>query len=395
GGAGDTPSLFYSRRIGLNAGRVIPILAGGRLTGKVGPFGVGVMNIQANDEQASATPETNFTVIRIKRDILRRSNVGAMFTNRSVSVDRTGSNQAYGVDAGFSFYQNVTLGGYWARTRSPGVSGDDDSYQARFNYGADRYGARVEYLKVGDHFNPEIGFLRRDNFERTLASARFSPRPRASRLVRKYSWEGTLEYFQNGGGFLESRQQTGRFNVEMNNSDRFNVDLNRNYDVLIEPFRIGGRQIPIGGYSYTDAAASYSLGEQRLVSGTVSLAVGGFYSGDITTVGFSRGRVAMTKRLSVEPSFSVSRVDLPTGVFTTNVVRSRVDYGFSPRMFASTLLQYNSADRTFSSNVRYRWEYLPGSELFVVWTDEHDTRPNSIGLRNRALVVKATRLLRF
>ena len=91
----------------------------------------------------------------------------------------------------------------------------------------------------------------------------------------------------------------------------------------------------------------------------------------------------------------MSRVELPTGEFTTKVVRSRVDYGFSPRMFASALLQYSSTDNTFSSNLRYRWEYRPGSEFFVVWTDEHDTRPNSIGLRNRAFVVKVTRLLRF
>jgi hypothetical protein len=64
-------------------------------------------------------------------------------------------------------------------------------------------------------------------------------------------------------------------------------------------------------------------------------------------------------------------------------------------MFVSALLQYNSADSTFSSNLRFRWEYIPGSEFFVVWTDEHDTVPNRVGLRNRAFVVKATRLLRF
>jgi hypothetical protein len=64
-------------------------------------------------------------------------------------------------------------------------------------------------------------------------------------------------------------------------------------------------------------------------------------------------------------------------------------------MFLSALLQWSSADKTFSSNVRYRWEYRPGSELFVVWTDEHDTAPNGAGLRNRAFVVKATRLFRF
>jgi hypothetical protein len=131
------------------------------------------------------------------------------------------------------------------------------------------------------------------------------------------------------------------------------------------------------------------------VSGTLSLQAGEYYDGDIVTLGFSQGRVSITKRLSVEPSFSVSRVELPAGRFTTRLIRSRVDYGFSPRMFASALLQYNSADRTFSSNARYRWEYRPGSEFFVVWTDERDTRSNGIGLRNRAFVVKVTRLLRF
>jgi hypothetical protein len=398
GGGGDTPYLFYSRRIGLNANRVIPITAGGRLTGKVGAYGVGIMNIQADDEDLSGTPDTNFTVVRVKRDILRRSTIGAMFTNRSASAapTRQGSNQAYGVDAAFSFYQNISMGAYWAKTETPTLEGEDDSYQARFDYTADRYGASVQQLKVGDNFNPEVGFLRRDNFRRSFASLRFSPRPAKSRLVRKYSYEGQIEYVDNLGGFLESRQQTGKFNIEFNNSDRFNVDVNKNFDYLFLPFSpVRGVVIPVGGYDYNDAVISYNFGQQRRLSGNVSLQVGEYYSGDITTVGYSQGRLAITKRFSVEPSFSVSHVELPTGEFTTKVVRSRVDYGFSPRMFASALLQYSSTDNTFSSNLRYRWEYRPGSEFFVVWTDEHDTRPNSIGLRNRAFVVKVTRLLRF
>jgi hypothetical protein len=396
-GTTDTPYLFYSRRIGLNANRVIPITAGGRLTGKVGAYGVGVMNIQAGDDEVSATPDTNFTVLRVKRDILRRSTIGAMFTNRSASVVRAGTNQAYGIDSAFSFYQNVSMGAYYARTSTPGISEDTDSYQGRFDYTADRYGATLQHLKVGDNFNPEVGFLRRDNFARSFASLRFSPRPASSRTVRKYTFEASLEYVDNSrGDFLESRQQTGKFNVELNNSDRFNVEVNRSFDFLIVPFTVvRGVAIPVGGYDYNDALVSYNFGQQRPISGNLSLQVGQYYNGDITTVGYSQGRVAITKRFSVEPSFSVSRVELPTGEFTTKVVRSRVDYGFSPRMFASALLQYSSTDQTFSSNLRYRWEYRPGSELFVVWTDEQDTRPNGIGLRNRAFVVKVTRLLRF
>jgi hypothetical protein len=396
-GAADTPYLFYSRRIGLNRNRVIPITAGGRVTGKVGKYGVGIMNIQADDEVVSQTPDTNFTVMRVKRDILRRSTIGAMFTNRTaLSNNVPGNNQAYGVDAQFSFYQNVNFSTYYARTETTGLRGDSDSYQAKFDYAADRYGARVDFLKVGDDFNPEVGFVRRDDFRRSLLQLRFSPRPQNIRSVRKFSWSGTLDYIENGAGILETRQQSGNFNIEFENSDRFNVDVSRNYEFLAAPFEVSrGVVIPIGEYDFNDASVSYSFGQQRVVSGTASLTRGAFYDGDITTAGLSGARVSVTKRLSLEPSFSVSRVELPAGNFTTAVVRSRVDYGFSPRMFASALLQYNRFDRTFSSNLRYRWEYRPGSEFFLVWTDEQDTRPRGLGLRNRAFVMKVTRLLRF
>ncbi len=150
GGTSDTPYLFYTRRIGLNRNRIVPIDAGGRLTGKIGAFGVGVMNIQAGDEEVSRTPSTNFTVVRLKRDILRRSTIGAMFTNRNESVvTPDGSNQAYGVDAALGFYQNIAIGAYYAETRTTDVSGDNESYQGKFDWSPDRYGVSAEVLKVG------------------------------------------------------------------------------------------------------------------------------------------------------------------------------------------------------------------------------------------------------
>jgi hypothetical protein len=144
-------------------------------------------------------------------------------------------------------------------------------------------------------------------------------------------------------------------------------------------------------------SASYNFGQQRRVSGNLSFVRGQFYDGDITTVSFSGARVSVLKQLSFEPRVSVNHVELPARTFTTKLVGSRADYGFSPRMFASALLQYSSSDRTFSSNLRFRWEYRPGSEFFLVWTDEHDTwqaRPTT-RLRSRAFVAKITRLLRF
>jgi hypothetical protein len=394
----DTPYLFYSRRIGLFRNRVVPIDAGGRVTGKVGRYGIGFMNIQADDEPVSRAVPTNFTVLRVKRDILRRSTVGAMFTNRSVATAGTepGSNQAYGADLALSFYQNVSIGAYYARTETPSLDGDNESYQAKFDYLPDRYGVRAEYLKVGDDFNPEVGFLRRDNFRRSFGSLRFSPRPKSIPAVRKFTFEATLEYILNGAGSVESRQQAGRFNTEFESSDQFTIEAANNYELLLQPFEVAtGVFIPPGGYDFNDVLLSYAFGAQRRASGTFSLQVGEFYDGTITGVGYSGGRVSVTKQFSVEPSFQFNRVELPYGEFTTKLVRARTDYGFSPRMFASALLQYSSSDNSFSSNLRFRWEYRPGSEFFIVFTDERDTSSRRTGVRNRAFVVKINRLFRF
>jgi hypothetical protein len=394
----DTPSLFYTRRIGLNGGRVVPIDVGGRLTGKLGGLGIGALNIETGDEPASGTPATNFTVLRVKRDILRRSSIGAMFTNRSQSsVAPGGSNQAAGVDATFSFFNDLALGGYYAKTATTGVHGDTESYFAKADYSPDLYGAKFEYLKVGDDFNPEVGFLRRDDFRRTYGSLRYSPRPKGIKSVRQFTWEGSVEYFLNGAGNVESRQQTAHFSSEFENSDRFTLDVNRNYELLLRPFTIArGVTIPIGGYGFNDATLSYSLGQQRRASGTLSLQRGQFYNGTITALGYTGARVGVLKQWSVEPGVSINRVRLPVGDFTTRLIRARSDYAFSPRRFVSALLQYSSTDHTFSSNLRFRWEYVPGSELFVVYSDERDTTvPGFPGLRNRAFVVKINRLFRF
>jgi hypothetical protein len=135
------------------------------------------------------------------------------------------------------------------------------------------------------------------------------------------------------------------------------------------------------------------------LSGTVTVRLGQYFSGDIRTVGFSRGRVELTPQLSIEPTVSINWVDTPQGSFRTDLVVSRVTYTFTPRMFFAGLVQYNSGTNTVSNNLRLRWEYTPGSELFIVYTEDRDSdplRPDRFSeLRNRGFVVKVNRLFRF
>ena len=399
-GGGDVPTIFFSRRIGLQDEAVVPILGGGRVTGKVGAFDVGALNIQT-DDLGSNVESTNFTAVRLRRDVLRRSSIGAIFTNRSISLVGDGSSRAYGVDGVFSFYDNVEFITYVAKTETPGLNERDLSYQGRFGYNGDRYGVTADHLVVEDNFIPEVGFVRRDNFRRTNVSGRFSPRPRSIAMVRQFTFDGRVDYVLTADtGLLETRLRGVGFDMELENSDRFRVGFIDSYELLQEPFEIAPDvTIPVGGYGFSDVEISYGFGAQRRASGTFTVRAGSFWTGDIRTVAFNQGRVEILERLSVEPSVSVNWIDLPQGSFRTELARARINYSFTPRMFFSGLLQYNSSGDSLSTNLRLRWEYTPGSELFIVYTDDRDTDPlmpeRFSELRNRGLVVKITRLFRF
>ena len=142
------------------------------------------------------------------------------------------------------------------------------------------------------------------------------------------------------------------------------------------------------------------MGPHRRVAGSLSFQHGQFFAGDITAVGYSQGLIEVSRQFAVEPGISWNRITLPQGNFTARVATTRLTYTFTPRMFASALLQYNSTNHVLSTNVRLRWEYEPGSELFIVYNDQRDTFA-SLGnrgfprLENRAFVVKLTRLFRF
>jgi hypothetical protein len=397
-----TPVLFFSRRIGLQGSQVVPILAGGRVTGRAGRFAIGALNIQTAESGDARAASTNFTVLRLRRDIFRRSTIGLIATRRDPAFGG-GTNEAAGVDANLAFYQNLNIRGYWARSwtpglaRVPGLRGGSASYRAELDYAADRYGLQVEHLTVGRDFNPEVGFMRREDFRRNFALARFSPRPSARfRAVRKFTYEASVDYITNPEGALETREVTGTFKTELQNSDVATVEYARIFEWIPEAFGIAPRvEIQPGAYHFQDVRASYQLGNQHRVSGTFSAARGSFWGGTKTELAY-RGRAELSWRFYLEPGITINVVDLPVGEFTTKLISTRATFTFTPRVFTSALVQYNSTANSLTGNYRFRWEYRPGSDLFVVYSDGRDTRVRGYPeLVNRTFVVKMTRLFRF
>jgi hypothetical protein len=400
GDSGETPQLFYSRRIGLNGSRVVPIWGGGRLTGRVGRTTLGLINMETREDDASSSLASNFSVVRVKRDIFRRSNIGVLATNRSIAQSGRGSNQTFGIDTSLAFFSNVAVNAYVAKSASSGVSDDDLSYRTQFDYGGDRYGLAVEHLSVGSNFNPDVGFVRRSDIRRNYAAARFSPRSRKIKVIRKYYAIGQFTYTTDRAGQLNTRIADGSFSVELQNSDRLDLGFNDDYEFAKSAFPviISTVRLPRGGYHFRTGRIGYSFGQQRPYSGSLLFEEGSYYNGDRTTLTFRGSRVNVTSQFSVEPNLSINAVDLPVtnGSFTAKLFGPRVTYTMTPLMFASALLQYNSATNSVSANVRLRWEYRPGSELFVVYNEDRDTlAPNFPATRNRSVIFKVNRFFRL
>jgi hypothetical protein len=392
----NTPVLFFSRRIGLAGSRAVPIEAGGRVTGKAGRYSIGLLNIRTDDLPIAGAQATNFGVVRLKRDILRRSYVGVLGTHRSRGVTANGDNLVLGVDANLAFYEALNIVGYYAATRTPGLEGDDHSHRLRFDYDADRLGIQVEQLAVGRHFNPEVGFLRRTNFIENLAQLRVSRRPASIPSVRRVSYEAALDYITDSDRRLEHRQARAGIRTDMESGDSWSVVYSREFEFLAEPFPIAGRIVPGGAYHSPLVRASYTRGTQRRLSGELSAARGRFYGGDRTDLSW-RGRAEVSPRLSLEPGVSMNWIDLPDGAFTATLLTTRATLSFTPRLLTSALVQYNSTARAVTTNLRFRWEYRPGSDLFIVYSDGRETGLDRRlpSLMNRGLTLKVTRLFRF
>jgi Domain of unknown function (DUF5916)/Carbohydrate family 9 binding domain-like len=409
--SGVNPILFFSRRIGLNAGQAVPVIAGGRVTGKAGRFEVGALAITTDDKPAADAVTTTFSALRLRRNILRRSSVGMIATGRWPAAGGVGNNATAGIDAALRFFDNVQANLYWALTSSPqlpfddaqgipsgsrGVRGDDASYRGQFNYAGDRYGFEVDRIVVGSNFNPEVGFVRRTDFAFNALTARFSPRLRRG-LVRMLRWQADLEYTTDAAGdVLEDRLISGRFGVEFNSSDEVELTATRQYELLPLDFAISpGVVVPAGGHTYETLNVTYNLGQQRKISGRLSASYGSLYEGTRTSLTYS-GRIGVSAHFGVEPNISLNWVRLPYGDFNARLVGMRFGVAPTARLGFSALTQFNPTSHSLTSSARMRWEYTPGSEFFVVYSDGRDTASHSYpALQNRSFAVKVTRLLRF
>jgi hypothetical protein len=355
------------------------------------------LNIQQREQ--GLVPSTNFTALRMQRDVLANSDIGAVFLNKA--EDGPAYNRVAGVDANFRF-GFLNLNAYGVKTFSPqsttpGV-GEDFAVRGNFNYQSRTWQFRGHYNAIGQRFNDEMGFVPRRGVNNGLLYARMNLRPAwASRMgIREIGphWQGEV-YTRRGGGGVESQYMDWHLPFNLHDGGFVEVGLNPNVEDIRQPFTINsalGVQVPPGHYEFNEYFALWNSNPAAPFSFNSRYAQGEFYDG--YRRGYTFGpSVRLSEHFNVTVNMQINDIDLTAASYVSKLVTSRVNYNFNTRMFLNALLQYNTDSRQWSSNVRFNLIHRPLSDFFLVYNERR--LDGSGDLIDRAIIAKMTYLVAF
>jgi len=382
GGGGDidlTP--FFSRRIGLNE-RNEPqaINFGGKLTGQAGAFDVGVLQVQTREDGPAFGED--FTVMRLKRRLLRQSSVGAIYTRRATRGASVDDRHTAGLDfqlatSSFLGSDNLDFNGFFLKTPNPGRPGRDAAIGLQLEYPNDPFSAQMEFREVQENYDAAVGFTRRVGFREYDPRVSFSPRPRQHPWIRNFNFEGEYDLFVDP---ITNRTQTRELDVtlleiETHSQDSFKVGVTPTYERLDEDFEIAdGITLPVGNeYSFTRYTVEAQTAGRRLIAIEPQVEWGSFYSGD-------RLRTELRVNIRARPGvmFTLAnewnRVSLAEGRFYTRLYRGISELQFTPFISWVNNVQFDSQSAVLGWQSRFRWIVRPGSDLYFVyvhnWLDD-------------------------
>lgn len=384
-------TLFHSRRIGLQGKRPVPILAGSRLSGSVGQWDVGMLDMRT--ESVDGLPAENFAVLRLRRKVADGSDVGAMFIDRTaVGGSDAGGNRSYGIDANIHLLRALVLSSYLARTETPGTTGDQTAARIGAGWRDRLWDVSALYRRIGDDFNPGVGFVRRTNIEHTYATVGIHPRVGLS-FVQEMNPYVEVHHFATLGDTLVTRQVRGGLGVDLVSGAKLTGTVTRNYELVTEPFEVSGGTIPQGSYDFDEASLHLQSSAGRPFSADLQVSGGGYYGGDRRSVG-GGFRWLASHRFAVTASADYNRLELPDGTFTSSVYAGRLKYAFSTRAFLTLNVQYNQDVDQMVTYARFNVIHGPLSDFFLVLTERRQLGEGS-GVLERALTAKVTKLLTF
>jgi hypothetical protein len=396
GGADLLP--FFSRRIGLVSGEPVPLRVGAKVNGRAGGANLGALVVRTGTEEGIA-PSATMAVVRVKQNVLGESSVGFLATagdplgaDRSwlIGPDVTFRTSRFGGDKNF-------LVGVWAlATGREGLTGDRGAYGFKVDYPNDLWDVALTYKRIGDGFQPSLGFVPRPGVHLANLGVNFQPRPERFG-IRQCFLENRLNYVVGlEGGWQSYRYFVAPINCRLESGDRFEFNWVPQGERLVEPFEVAeGLPIPPGAYHFTRWRLEAQFAAKRPLSGQVTWWFGEFYDGTLHQLEL-RGEWKPSAAFAVEVDGERNLGRLPAGRFTTDRVGVRLNANFSPDLQASSFLQYDTESRTVGTNTRIRWTFSPLGTVFLVYNHNlRDPVDDPWRFDNNQVLLKAQYAFRY
>ena len=393
-GTPQAVDLFFTRRIGIDTlGQPVPILGGGRLTGRIGDVTVGALQIFT--ERAGLQQPMSYSVVRLQRELAARSRIGVIGVQRMGTAQTGDWSRVVGVDGRIGIRDAWTVDWWGAASATPGRDGDAAAYSARLGYETGSWSNLARIIQVGRDFDPEVGFLnRRGGYRYYEGTVMWKKQYPNSTLLK--DWHPHVGY--RGYYGLDGYWQEGRIHIDITewslaSGAMVGPEVNIEHQGLQQPFAIASTvTLPVGSYDYTSMGFDFGTNPSAPLSLSLRADVGGFYNGtrrggNVTLA--ARHGSSITTSLLVE----YNDVRLTQGSFTRVLVAPRVAYFFTARVMFQTLVQYSNQLHVWTANARFSWLSTAGTGLFIVFNEGQEAdgffswnRPQA-----RSLIIKYTR----
>jgi hypothetical protein len=382
-GTAERVQLFYTRRIGLDTNGVpVPIVGGGRVYGKQGPWAVGALAVRTG-----GTERANDVAIRLAHDVFARSTLAAMFVDRAspAGSDERGG----GIDLDFPLVvrgHNVEPHFWLMGTRTGAAPGTPLAWRISTDYPNDLFDNFVSLYRIDDGFSPTIGYARRSGVWETTGHVDYMPRPgklgiRRLDLTPIPSWDIIADR-TTGDLASPATWQTADFEWhvlagDFQSGDSFEVNVVRTLDAPNEPFDVF-RDVTIasGRYWWTTGNIQYETSPGRTLSLTATAETGQFYDGHSSTLELG-GTLRGGGHVILGTSYVVTAANLPGDRFTATQLTGRVEYALSTRAVFQGFAQYQNEERRADFNLRFHWIPKIGDDVFIVWNSGFTTDPDA------------------
>ena len=386
---GPDIEMFFSRRIGVGPdGEPVPIVGGGRLTGTFSGMKVGMLSMRT-DKVTDITDANQYSVFRLKKELPNRTHIGAMYT----ALDHMGTdgyvNNAYAFDAQIGIGELSKIVVFAGLTETPEMD-KDNAYAYRMEIARDtkQISTNASYTEVGASFNPEMGYLKRENYRKWSGRifTRFRPENKFGLLeIRPH-----VNY--DGYWKLDGFQESGRWHIDNHWEFRSGFEIHTGTNLVkegvIEVFEISDSVfVSAGTYDDQEIQIMIMTNQAKPISFSSMNRIGGFFGGDRINM-TPTVRLRYKDRFTSEFSFNFNKVNLPGGNFTTNLLRARLTYSFTPKMYIQSLLQYNNQSDQWSMNWRFIWQRSAGTGLYLVYNQAQDYDGIPIEKSTKSFVVK-------